>query len=77
MKERCIHQWRDWVLEYVSDGKYELIQKENRSVRTIMAKTDMDAENQCQQIIKNSKEKQTLPPPDSEAPDSTGQVQRS
>lgn len=59
MKERIIHQWRDWVLEYISDGKYELIQKDTLSVRTIMAKTDMDAENQCQQIIKNAKGEQT------------------
>lgn len=56
MKDRVIHQWRDWVLEYVEDGKYELIQKENHSVRAILAKTDMDAENQSQLIIKNIKE---------------------
>ena len=55
MKEKIIHQWRDWVLEYVSDGKYELIQKDTQSVRSIMARTAMDAENQCQQIIKNAK----------------------
>jgi len=55
MKEKVIHQWRDWVLEYIGEGKYELIQKENSSVRTITAKNDMDAENQCQQIIKKAK----------------------
>lgn len=55
MKEKVIHQWRDWVLEYICEGKYELIQKENLSVRTITAKNDMDAENQCQQIIKKAK----------------------
>jgi hypothetical protein len=56
MKDRIIHQWRDWVLEYVEEGKYELIQKENQSVRTILAKNSMDAENQSQLIIKNMKE---------------------
>lgn len=55
MKEKVIHQWRDWVLEYIGEGKYELIQKENSSVRTITAKNDMDAENQCQLIIKKAK----------------------
>jgi hypothetical protein len=55
MKEKVIHQWRDWLLEYVGEGKYELILKENASVRTITAKNDMDAENQCQQIIKKAK----------------------
>jgi hypothetical protein len=61
MKDRIIHQWRDWVLEYVEDGKYELIQKENQSVRTILAKNDMDAENQSQLIIKNMKEGKKSP----------------
>ena len=56
MKDRIIHQWRDWVLEYVEEGTYELIQKENQSVRTILAKNGMDAENQSQLIIKNMKE---------------------
>ena len=56
MKDRIIHQWRDWVLEYVDEGKYELIQKENQSVRAILAKNDMDAENQSQLIFKNMKE---------------------
>lgn len=62
MKDRVIHQWRDWVLEYVNDGKYELIQKENQSVRTIMAKNDMDAENQSQLVIKNFKGEQPSEP---------------
>lgn len=56
MKDKIIHQWRDWLLEYVEAGKYSLIQKENRTVtRTILARTDMDAENQCQLIIKGAK----------------------
>ncbi len=58
MKDRIIHQWRDWILEYIEDGTYELIHKENQSARRILAKTDMDAENICQQIIKNSKGEQ-------------------
>jgi hypothetical protein len=56
MKDKIIHQWRDWILEYVSEGKYALIQKETLAVRTIAAKDDMDAENQCQQIIRSKKE---------------------
>jgi hypothetical protein len=52
MKDKIIHQWRDWLLEHAGVGKYELIQKENRTVvRTILAKSDMDAENQCQVIL--------------------------
>lgn len=56
MKRRIAHQWRDWLLEYIGDNKYELIQKNNLSVSTIVAESAMDAENQCQQIIKNAKE---------------------
>ena len=56
--KRTIHQWRDWLLEYIGEDKYELIQKDNLSVfRTIIAKIAMDAENECQLIIKNAKEK--------------------
>jgi hypothetical protein len=58
MARRIIHQWRDWLLEYIGDDKYELIQKTNLSVVTITAKDSMDAENQSQQIIKNAKEKE-------------------
>lgn len=58
MKRRNIHQWRNWLLEYIGDDKYELIQKDNLSVRTIVAANAMDAENQCQQIIKSEKEKE-------------------
>lgn len=57
LKRRTIHQWRSWLLEYIGDDKYELIQKETMTVfRTIVAKNAMDAENECQQIIKNAKE---------------------
>ena len=52
MIRRVIHEWRDWVLEYIGDDKYELIHKENLSVHSIVAKDTMDAENQCQQIVK-------------------------
>jgi hypothetical protein len=55
MKRRTIHQWRNWLLEYIGDDKYELIQKDTKTVfRTIAAKNAMDAENECQQIIKNA-----------------------
>lgn len=52
MIRRTIHQWRDWLLEYIGEDKYELIRQDNRTVfRTITAKNAMDAENDCQQII--------------------------
>jgi hypothetical protein len=60
MKERLVHQWRDWLLKCVCDGEYELIKKENLSVQTVIAKNDMDAENQSQLLIKNAKEGRTL-----------------
>jgi hypothetical protein len=60
MKDKLIHQWRDWLLKYVSEGEYELINKENLSVQAITAKNDMDAENQSQLIIKNTKEAQPV-----------------
>ena len=53
---RIIHQWRDWLLEYISGDNYELIQKNTQEVFTIVAKNAMDAENKSQQIIKNTKE---------------------
>jgi hypothetical protein len=55
MKRRTIHEWKNWILEYINDDKYELSQKDNLSVQMIVAKNAMDAENQCQQIIKNTK----------------------
>ncbi len=58
MKRRIVHQWRDWLLEYVGDDKYELIQKNNLSVSAIVAKNAMEAENKSLQIIKNTKEKE-------------------
>lgn len=56
MKRRTIHEWSNWLLEYIGDDKYELSQKDSLSVHAIVAKDAMDAENQCQQIIKNLKE---------------------
>ena len=58
MARRITHQWRDWLLEYIGDDKYELTQKNNLSVVTITAKNAMDAESQSQLIIKNAKEKE-------------------
>ena len=55
MKSRVVHQWRDWLLEQIADGEYELIQKNTLSVQTILAINAMDAENQCQQIIRDFK----------------------
>lgn len=52
MIRRVIHEWRDWLLEYISEDKYELIQKRTLSVHPIVANDTMDAENQCQQIVK-------------------------
>lgn len=56
MQRRTIHQWRDWLLEHIGDNNYNLIQKDTLTITTIMAKDDMDAENQSQQIIKDTKE---------------------
>jgi len=56
MKIKVIHQWRDWLLECVGVGQYSFIKRDDKTVvRTIVAKNDMDAENQCQSIIKASK----------------------
>jgi hypothetical protein len=56
MKIKVIHQWRDWLLEYVGCGQYSFIKRDNNTVvRTIVAKNDMDAEHQCQVIIKATK----------------------
>jgi hypothetical protein len=55
MKSRVVHQWRDWILEQIADDEYELTQKNTLSIQTILAKNAMDAENQCQQIIRDFK----------------------
>ena len=59
MKRIVVHQWRDWILEHVGEDKYELTQKIDLSVHTIMARNAMDAENQSRQIINKSK-KETI-----------------
>ncbi len=59
MKRIVVHQWRDWILEHVGDEKYELMQKKDQTVHTIMAKNAMDAENQSRLIINKSK-KETI-----------------
>jgi hypothetical protein len=56
INKRIIHEWRNWLLEYVGDDNYQLSQKDTLSVHTITAKSSMDAENQCQQIITNAKQ---------------------
>jgi hypothetical protein len=55
MQRRTVHQWRDWLLEYIGDNNYELIKQETLIVTTLTAKDYMDAENQSQLIIKNTK----------------------
>lgn len=57
MQRIKIHEWRDWLLEQTEEDKYELIDKNKRSAiaTEIVAKNSMDAENQCQQIIKQGK----------------------
>lgn len=52
MQRTIIHQWRDWLLEYIGGNNYELTQKGTQEVFPIVAKDAMDAENRCQNIIK-------------------------
>jgi len=43
-------------LEYVGVGHYYFVKRDNKTMaRTIVAKNDIDAENQCQRIIKAAK----------------------
>lgn len=56
INRRIIHEWRNWLLEYVGDDNYQLSQKDTLSVHMITAKSSMDAEKQCQQIITNAKQ---------------------
>jgi len=59
MKRKIVHEWRNWILEYVGDDKYELSQKDNLLIlHTIVAKNAIDAENQCHQIINHAKEEE-------------------
>jgi hypothetical protein len=59
MKRRVVHQWKDWILEYVDENQYELTHKYSQSVQTVVAKNAMDAENQCRQIMENLKDENT------------------
>ena len=55
--KRIVHQWRDWLLEFIGDDKYELTRKDNTSIsHTIMAKNSMDAETEGQRIIQKNNE---------------------
>ena len=54
INRRIIHEWRNWILEYVGDENYQLTQKDNFSVHTLKAKSSIDAENHCQKIITNA-----------------------
>ena len=55
MQRSIIHQWRDWLLEYIGGNNYELINKDTLEVFAIVANDNMTAENQSQQIIKDIK----------------------
>lgn len=56
MSRRTVHQWKDWLLEYIGDDRYELINLHTRSVQTVVAKNAMEAENHCRQIMIKLKE---------------------
>lgn len=56
MQRITIHQWRDWLLEYIGDNNYEFIQKDTLTVTPIVARDAIDAENQSRQIIKNTQD---------------------
>lgn len=58
MKNRLVHQWRDWLLKYADGDEYELINKANLSVHKITAKNFMEAETKSQLFISNSKKAQ-------------------
>jgi hypothetical protein len=57
MQRIKIHEWRDWLLVQTEEDKYELIEKSKPSAPAteIVAKNSMDAENQCQRIIKEGR----------------------
>ena len=55
MQRSVIHQWRDWLLEYIGGNNYELINKNTLEVFAIVANDGINAENQSQQIIKDIK----------------------
>jgi len=53
MKNRLVHQWRDWLLKHATGDEYELINKANLSVHKITAKDFMEAETKSQLFISN------------------------
>jgi hypothetical protein len=55
MQRRTVHQWRDWLLDYVGENKYELIRKDSLSVHSVVANNAMDAENQCRRLMVEAK----------------------
>lgn len=62
VKSRNVHQWKNWILDYICDDKYELIQRDSLSVSTIVAKDAMDAENQSRKIIDRVKAEGLISP---------------
>ena len=58
--KKYIHEWKDWLLEHIGENNYELIRNNDLTVIPIVAMSDMDAENQCQKIIKNEKNNKNL-----------------
>ncbi len=55
MQEHPVHQWRDWLLRYMGEGKYELIRKSDNSSQIITAKNHIEAENKSRVIINEVK----------------------
>jgi hypothetical protein len=56
MKERLVHQWRDWILKYVGENKYALIHKKSLSAQTITASNSIDVEKQSRVLITKAEE---------------------
>ena len=61
-RRRVVHQWKEWILEYVEENRYELTHRHSRSSQTITAKNAMEAENLCRQIIEKLKNEQPESP---------------
>ena len=61
MRIKVIHQWRDWLLEGVGGGQYSFIKRDDKTVvRTIVAKSDIDAEDQCHSIVNPTKNMENI-----------------
>ena len=61
MNGKLVYQWRDWLLRYNSENKYELIHINSNSIRIITARDDLDAENKGRSIIENMRAGQGNP----------------